>query len=204
LNSATKWLVDYKNKSSLNTNEYRLPNNLVPSDYVLFIQPDFTLTSKPEKFNANIKITFKCISDTNKLVLHAEELTFNKSTLTLNSSDDSNFTQIKGFDYSINNQTNLLTASLSQSFKKDKVYELYVEYEGKYFTDNLGFYSNSYNNDKNETNWMVSSQFEPVKARRAMPCFDEPAFKSTFKLTVKHHSSLKAISNMPSISVKST
>jgi len=49
----------------------------------------------------------------------------------------------------------------------------------------------------------VSSQFEPVKARRAFPCFDEPAMKATFEIQVKHDDSMRAISNMPVISSQS-
>jgi aminopeptidase N len=34
-------------------------------------------------------------------------------------------------------------------------------------------------------------------ARSALPCFDEPAMKAKFKLTVIHDRHLKALSNMP-------
>lgn len=51
------------------------------------------------------------------------------------------------------------------------------------------------------TRWLVGSQMKPTEARRAFPCFDEPAMKAQFKLTVTHHQSLKAISNMPSNNV---
>jgi aminopeptidase N len=34
-------------------------------------------------------------------------------------------------------------------------------------------------------------------ARSALPCFDEPAMKAKFKLTVIHNKDLKAFSNMP-------
>jgi aminopeptidase N len=36
-----------------------------------------------------------------------------------------------------------------------------------------------------------------TETRNAFPCFDEPAMKSKFKLTVIHNKYLKAISNMP-------
>jgi aminopeptidase N len=44
---------------------------------------------------------------------------------------------------------------------------------------------------------MISSQLEPADARRIFPCFDEPAFKATFALTVTVPQNFLAVSNMP-------
>lgn len=41
--------------------------------------------------------------------------------------------------------------------------------------------------------------FYPMFARRAFPCFDEPQFKTTFKLIVQHHESFNTVSNMERI-----
>lgn len=46
----------------------------------------------------------------------------------------------------------------------------------------------------------MASQFSYIEARKAFPCFDEPAFKAVFKTKIIHDSSLNAISNMPVVS----
>ena len=44
---------------------------------------------------------------------------------------------------------------------------------------------------------MISSHLEPADARRIFPCWDEPAFKATFALTVTLPRDFLAVSNMP-------
>lgn len=48
-----------------------------------------------------------------------------------------------------------------------------------------------------EFHYMLSTQFEACDARRAFPCFDEPALKATFSFAVEIPQDLVALSNMP-------
>ena len=44
---------------------------------------------------------------------------------------------------------------------------------------------------------MAVSVFQPIFARRAFPCFDEPAMKATFTVTIIREGQYNALSNMP-------
>lgn len=44
---------------------------------------------------------------------------------------------------------------------------------------------------------MAATHFQPYYARQAFPCFDEPIYKSTFKIIINHDNKYFALSNMP-------
>jgi len=66
---------------------------------------------------------------------------------------------------------------------------LNIEFEGCLNDQMAGFYRSTYTNLAGEKKTMCSTQFEAIDARRCFPCWDEPAVKATFviSLTVPGH-----------------
>lgn len=58
-----------------------------------------------------------------------------------------------------------------------------------------GFYTSSYKDEDGNDEWLVTTQFQPISARHAFPCWDEPQFKATFLVSLTYPTGLLALSN---------
>lgn len=58
-----------------------------------------------------------------------------------------------------------------------------------------GFYRSTYTDDAGRTRTIAATQFQSTDARRAFPCWDEPAFKATFEAALVVDDELLAVSN---------
>ncbi|XP_068103260.1 aminopeptidase Q [Hyperolius riggenbachi] len=93
-----------------------------------------------------------------------------------------------------------LVLELERPLVAGHLYLLQLDYVGHLSYDYSGLFISHYE-DQGEVKALVGSELEPASARTVYPCFDEPALKATFKISIVHNSSYVALSNMPAIAV---
>ena len=132
-------------------------------------------------------LSFKT-SSSNKFVLNCAEIQIQKCYMISKNKTVDTF-------FKLDTKKEILTIS-TKSKISGKI-KLCMEYTGILNDRLLGFYRSKYTDSKGKTKYLATTQFEAADARRAFPCWDEPATKATFDVSLlveKHH---MAVSNMP-------
>src|SRR2546428_1580665 len=74
---------------------------------------------------------------------------------------------------------------------------LHLVFDGTLNDELAGFYRSRYTMENGSEGYMAATQFESTDARRAFPCWDEPATKATFDLSLVVPDGMAAVSNTP-------
>ncbi|XP_050343217.1 aminopeptidase N-like isoform X2 [Nymphalis io] len=88
-----------------------------------------------------------------------------------------------------------LILTLASPLTPDLDYTLQLSFNGLIQNSLTGFYKSTYT-ENNEVRQLGVTQFEPTSARAAFPCFDEPAFKAKFEISIGHRQNISVLSNM--------
>ena len=94
------------------------------------------------------------------------------------------------------------TLNIKASKKVSGKIKICIEFKGVLNDRLLGFYRSKYKDKSGKTKHLATTQFEAADARRAFPCWDEPAVKATFDVSLLVEKHMTAISNMPEKSKK--
>jgi len=89
------------------------------------------------------------------------------------------------------------TLTIKSSLKISGEIKICIEFTGELNDRLLGFYRSKYKDTSGKTKYIATTQFEAADARRAFPCWDEPAVKATFDVSLLVDKKFTAISNMP-------
>ena len=102
--------------------------------------------------------------------------------------------------HSLNTQEE--TLNIKTSKKISGKLKICIQFKGILNDRLLGFYRSKYKDKTGKTKYLATTQFEAADARRAFPCWDEPAVKATFDVSLLVEKHMTAISNMPEESKK--
>jgi len=164
---------------------------VIPINYELMFEPLF----HNFKFNGEEIITLNLSKPTNSIKIDAAELSIKESHIIQGG-------KIISSESSLNEKDEKLTIKLAKKIKGKA--KLSIKFTGTLNDRLLGFYKSQYKDRKGKTKYLATTQFEAADARRAFPCWDEPAVKATFDVSLLVDKHLDAISNMPVISKKKT
>ena len=166
---------------------HQLPNNVTPVKYNLTLSPDL----EQFVFNGEEDIEITIDYQTSQIVVNSADLTIVSASLTLSSGE---IVEVITIDYDEIQET--VGLSLAKPVEPGKG-RLYIQFTGTLNDKLHGFYRSTYASPNGTTNTLAVTQFEPTDARRAFPCWDEPAIKASFTVNLIVPEELSAISNMP-------
>ena len=162
---------------------------VIPINYEIMFEPLF----HNFKFNGEEIITLNLPKPTNSIKLDAAELSIKESHIIQGG-------KIIPTKSSLNEKDEKLNIKLAKKIKGKA--KLSIKFTGTLNDRLLGFYKSQYKDKKGKTKYLATTQFEAADARRAFPCWDEPAVKATFDVSLLVDKHMDAISNMPVISKK--
>jgi len=168
---------------------HRLPDAVRPERYVLTLEPDLAHFT----FRGSESISIDVHAPTSRIVLNAAELDVTSASVVLPDG-----TTLRA-DAQADEDAERATIAVNGEVPVGKA-ELRLEFTGTLNDQLRGFYRSRYVAADGSTQHLATTQFEATDARRAFPCWDEPAVKAVFDVTLVIPQELTAISNMPQVS----
>uniref|UniRef100_A0A2K6JQA0 Leucyl-cystinyl aminopeptidase n=1 Tax=Rhinopithecus bieti TaxID=61621 RepID=A0A2K6JQA0_RHIBE len=168
--------------------QIRLPTAIVPLRYELNLHPNLTSMT----FRGSVTISVQALQVTWNIILHSTG--HNISRVTFMSAVSSQEKQVEILEYPYHEQIAIVAP---EALLAGHNYTLKIEFSANISSSYYGFYGFSYTDESNEKKYFAATQFEPLAARSAFPCFDEPAFKATFIIRIIRDEQYTALSNMP-------
>ncbi len=167
----------------MTANEFRLSPKIVPSHYQLFLAPNIDTAT----FKGTVNIALAIQESTSIIRLNALDLVLGETNISI---DSQSF--LCETSYDIENELVSVTSPIPIPVGTAI---LTIKFDGILNDQLAGFYRSSYQDSDGSVRYLACTQFEATDARRAFPCFDEPALKAVFEVTLEIDNQYFAVSN---------
>ena len=165
-----------------------LPQNVRPRRYSLRLQPDLSTFT----FSGHQTVDIEVLEPTSSIVMNAMELEIGGGSVNVNGS------VLEADSISLDSENETATMEFGRELAPGPA-QLEMSFTGVLNDKLLGFYRSEYVDQVGETRYLATTQFEATDARRAFPCWDEPAQKAVFEVTLVFDEAYKAVSNTPAV-----
>ena len=168
---------------------HRLPRTVIPTRYDLRLTPDLTTFT----FDGEETIAVTVTEPTAEVWLNAAELAISEATIGRDGGP------VDPGTVSLEEERERCCLRFSETIAPG-TWRLRLVFRGTLNDKLRGFYRSTYKDQTGATRTLAATQFEATDARRAFPCWDEPAFKAVFSTTLVIDPALTAVSNSTIVS----
>ncbi|VVD03160.1 unnamed protein product [Leptidea sinapis] len=175
----------------------RLPKNVSPKHYELHLVPNL------EKLTFTGTTRVKVSIDTSTKEIKLNSLDLELKNVKLQYEESGSNTTFNPVEVRLDADTETATIVFEKSLPEGNAV-LYCDFTGEINDKMKGLYRSKYLTPSGEERYAAVTQFEATDARRCFPCWDEPAIKATFDITLEVPADRVALSNMPAKEEKIT
>jgi len=169
---------------------YRLPKGVSPVRYDLTLVPDLAAAT----FSGRCDTALVVDAPTAEISCNAIELEIDAAWLTTTDGG-----RVDPVAVDLDEETERVTFRFAQPVPAGRA-SLHTEFRGVLNDKLRGFYRSTFVDTDGVEQVIATTQFEATDARRAFPCWDEPAHKAVFAVTLVVDPDLFAVSNAAEIS----
>jgi len=161
------------------SSEGRLPQTVIPMGYRVHLKVDPAIAD----YSGEVEIGVRVQSGERHIILHSLNHEIKSLKITTDAGEVSGVTWSRAEpDYLVISATDDLPSEL----------RVFVEFSGQMTNPLFGMYR-----VKHRDHWYIYSQMEPLGAREAFPCFDEPGFKTPFEISITAPAEQSVFGNAP-------
>ncbi|XP_045623498.1 aminopeptidase N [Procambarus clarkii] len=174
------------------TQHVRRPSSVRPVHYTVKLQ---AFLHGNRSIHGEVQVELEVIKRTSAIILHLADILVRNDTIKVTAVNRRQNYPVRREVYDPRRQQ--YTVQLRWRLQPGKAYLLAMKFVASLANTPKGIYFTSYKDSEGNERTMAATHFWPTNARRAFPCFDDPAMKATYEVHIARESHMMALSNMP-------